>query len=368
MDSPCRSQAAVRYCTSQAASVEDNHWAVAGNRVALEHGSPYQRLRLAVLWFRCTCCDTGIALAVDVHECGKEARAGVTDATNEHHVRASDGSARLGAGSATGEPRTSAASRALDSTAYVAAGTGAGAGTGSKSTSSSSAAAVRADASVRHRAGACCGVPVVVQLNPTDARGHRCLVTVTDVRDPRATFNRPATAVEEAALGAALGFLRFAFRHELGGVAQTFVAGNNAHGVEDISTGTREACGDGHGDSRSCGAGGDQQPCGERKTGSGGGCASSGRVALVVGARVAEPSLVHGHVLLRGPPGWGAAESGLHLTGPVPGEEFHLKGPKVPYESAEQQDGVVRALRRALLAPDVLAAAAVFQVAVQRAV
>ena len=182
-----------------------------------------------------------------------------------------------------------------------------------------------------HDARTCAGVPVVVQLNPTDARGHRCLVTVSDSDDPRRTFNRPATAREEAALSAALGLLRFGFRHVFGLVVQTCVAGNNAHTLAH-RPGNNPSKAGGSGCGAGAGAGGD----------------ASEYDTLVVGSDPAEPSLIHGHVILRGPPGREPVAPGVRLESPAPGLEFRLKGPKLPYEAPKHQDAVVHALRKSL--------------------
>jgi hypothetical protein len=164
-------------------------------------------------------------------------------------------------------------------------------------------------------------VPVIVRLNPTDARGHRMLVIVTDAADPRRTFNRAPTAGETAALHAALGLMSQALQH-LGAVPQTFVAGNNAHSVR-----SRDG-GDGDGAS------------------GGGASAAAATSTLHVGSE-AEMGLIHGHVFARGPPGRDVVVPGAPLRGPPPGEEFCLSRGKVAYGAGEA-GAVVEVLRRTL--------------------
>jgi hypothetical protein len=148
--------------------------------------------------------------------------------------------------------------------------------------------------------------PVHISLNPTDCRGWRMLVTVTahDVDGGvTSTFNRPPTCREALALSNVMSFLvQCVLFGKIGVFGQTFVAGNNSHRL-DASTGD-----------------------------------------MVIGTEE-EMSLIHGHVVARGPPGF--THQGVALLGPPVGAEFALKGPKVSWK-AEELPVVVAFLRRAI--------------------
>lgn len=149
--------------------------------------------------------------------------------------------------------------------------------------------------------------PVLILLNPTDCRGWRMIVTVTahDAAGGIAsTFNRPPTPREAVALSSVLSLLAQCVLPTLGMLGQTFVAGNNCHHLDGTS--------------------GD----------------------MVIGTEE-EMSLIHGHVVARGPPGFSV--NCVDLLGPAVGEEFALRGPKVPW-NMEELPSVVAFIREAVTA------------------
>jgi hypothetical protein len=125
---------------------------------------------------------------------------------------------------------------------------------------------------------------MMVKLNPSDARGYRALVVLVtpSAVDMPGTLNRPYSLGEKQALYRALALVAHVYE-SLGLVAQTEVAGNNAHSWTDGK--------------------------------------------LVLGTP-SEPIMLHGHVLGRGDPGR-AYVPGLpdfHLGGPPPGRLFNMRG------------------------------------------
>lgn len=198
-------------------------------------------------------------------------------------------------------------------------------------------------------------VPMVVRLHPMDARGHRSLVTVTDEKEPRLAFNRPAEPHEYAALGAGLALMRHVYQR-MGAVGQTSVAGNNAHSLRspprkggDVKVGDdggHEVDGvDRGGASGAVSAA--PAPTGSRST-----SGSHGDSRLVAGSPH-EPSLLHGHVIGRGPPARDCMVRGVPLRGPPPGVEFPLREGKEAYAAGEAAR-VVAALRAELKLPEVV--------------
>lgn len=229
-------------CYARGLEYGDDHWGVCTNRVVLDTPDP---LRVAVLRWQAT----------------PAVRVATTSVT------------------ATGAKTTGLDAVPAPSDGAAAAGTTHSVDSGGKTDTESTTSDASAPASV----------PVIVRVNPTDVRGHRLLVTVTDDVDPRRTFNRPASPEEDAALFAALGLMRHCFQR-LGLFGQAVVAGNNAHDAV-----TREG---------------------------------SSATVMVVG-KPHEMNLIHGHVLARGPPLCEPLVSGVPLRSPTPGEEFSLRGPKV---------------------------------------
>eukprot|EP00613_Pedinella_sp_CCMP2098_P025059 CAMPEP_0171707352 /NCGR_PEP_ID=MMETSP0991-20121206/14321_1 /TAXON_ID=483369 /ORGANISM="non described non described, Strain CCMP2098" /LENGTH=898 /DNA_ID=CAMNT_0012297231 /DNA_START=1140 /DNA_END=3836 /DNA_ORIENTATION=+ len=157
---------------------------------------------------------------------------------------------------------------------------------------------------------------MIACMNPSDSRGHRVLVTLTDVVDPRRTFNRASTLAEEAALGAGLALMRQVFA-QCGLYAQSFIAGNNALSASPSTSSITDG----------------------------------GRLGvMLIGADPQEPHLIHGHVVARGPPGCCALAGDVPLRAPPPGIEFALKGPKEPYKHFAEAEAVAFRLRTELAA------------------
>ncbi len=111
-----------------------------------------------------------------------------------------------------------------------------------------------------------------VQLNPTDARGYRLLISLRD-RDMDSTFNRAYTDEEEAALNTAIALMKSVYA-DLGMTVDTAIAGNNSQKLN-----------------------------------------SKGEVVM---GNEHEPSLLHGHVIGRGDPTQCYVGS-VPLRGPIEG-------------------------------------------------
>lgn len=133
-----------------------------------------------------------------------------------------------------------------------------------------------------------------IYLNPTDSRGYRSIVALTDLKNPSTTFNRDYSLDEKIGLNLLISLVAHVYsRFEL--EAQTSVAGNNAHSL-DPETG----------------------------------------IFQVGSAK--EPSMLHGHIYGRGNP-YGEYIEDVKLGGPVPGEIFDMRGatPYVPGNEAKTQ-------------------------------
>ena len=149
-------------------------------------------------------------------------------------------------------------------------------------------------------------VPVLIKVNPTDQRGYRCIVTVTDPQNPRLAFNRVPSPSEQAALSAGLGFMCMLF-NSLGLVGQAVIAGNNSHTSLDK---------------------GQRMLAGTQK----------------------EMSMIHGHVIARGPLG-SEAIPGVPWQGPFPGMEFSLREGKIKHTD-ESAFAVVKFLHHKITTMD----------------
>lgn len=134
---------------------------------------------------------------------------------------------------------------------------------------------------------------VQVAVNPTDSRGYRTIVALTDLSCPRAVLNRPFTLSEQTAVLQMLGVVSHCFSLTTGLVAQIEVAGNNAHSID----------------------------------------AETGLVSIGVGD---EPSALHGHVICRGDPHHNYIGD-LSLGGPPAGELFNMREGKRPWGSNEEK-------------------------------
>ncbi len=126
-----------------------------------------------------------------------------------------------------------------------------------------------------------------IYLNPSDSRGYRSIVTLTDSIDPSTTFNRDYTLEESIGLNLLITLVTQVYS-KIDLVSQSSVAGNNSHSF-DPNTGIFQI-----GNSK-------------------------------------EPSMLHGHVYGRGNPN-GEYIEGVKLGGPAPGEIFDMRGatPNVP--------------------------------------
>jgi len=133
-------------------------------------------------------------------------------------------------------------------------------------------------------------IPVIVKVNPTDVRGYRSIATAVNCIDPCRTFNRSPTVEENAALCAVLGLMK-AIWDSQGLIGQISVAGNNSHSSPD-------------------------------------------GVRMLAGTQK-EMTMIHGHVIARGPLG-SEVVPGVPLLGPVPGAEFSLREGKVAHSKGSQ--------------------------------
>jgi hypothetical protein len=195
-------------------------------------------------------------------------------------------------------------------------------------------------------------IPLIVRLNPTDCRGYRLIVTVSSEATEHwgqgdcctavsSTFNRLPSVAESCALMSALGFLALTVGPSMGLLGQIFVAGNNAIEQEIEEENEEET------HSRTESSLHSATMIRPEK--------SSASSNWVVGTRH-EMSLIHGHVVFRGPPNCnrfaitstpGSSSSPSEdrtLEGPrfplpimgaasVAGAEFQLRGPKVPWST-----------------------------------
>ncbi|MCI5052103.1 MAG: hypothetical protein MRY21_03075 [Simkaniaceae bacterium] len=117
-------------------------------------------------------------------------------------------------------------------------------------------------------------------LNPTDKRGYRSIVTLTDSCHPGSVFNRDYTPEERIGLGLFIQLVADVYS-QIVPIAQTAVAGNNSHSF-NMETGITYI-GSSH-----------------------------------------EPSMLHGHVIGRGNPEC-AYIGEVKLDGPVPGQLFDMR-------------------------------------------
>ncbi len=120
-----------------------------------------------------------------------------------------------------------------------------------------------------------------IYLNPTDSRGYRSIVSLSDTTDLSMGYNRDYTTHERIGLNLLIALVTEIYA-KIGLEAQSAVAGNNSHSF-DPETGI-----------------------------------------TYIGSPK-EPSMLHGHVMGRGNPS-GEYVDGVPLGGPQPGELFDMRG------------------------------------------
>lgn len=125
------------------------------------------------------------------------------------------------------------------------------------------------------------GSEYTIYLNPTDSRGYRSNVWLTDITDLSKGYNRDYTTEERMGLNLLIALMTQVYA-KIGLEAQSAVAGNNSHSF-DPETG----------------------------------------ITYIGSAK--EPSMLHGHIMGRGNPG-GEYVEGVPLGGPNPGELFDMRG------------------------------------------
>jgi hypothetical protein len=135
-----------------------------------------------------------------------------------------------------------------------------------------------------------------VYVNPTDKRGYRCIARFIKNGNMASTVNREYTSRERIGLGLVVQLVADVYSRIVP-IAQTAVAGNNAHKFD-------------------------------KETG------------ITFLGHPGEPNFLHGHIFGRGNPD-GEYVDGVKLGGPTPGEIFDMraKTPGVPGNDAKAKWG-----------------------------
>ena len=123
-------------------------------------------------------------------------------------------------------------------------------------------------------------VRIGVKMNPSDSRGYRAIVVLVH-NNMASTLNRPYTSDEVVALNLVLAIVSQAYA-TLGCLIQVEIAGNNSQSYDPITQ-------------------------------------------TVIAGKSNEPSMLHGHLIVRGKIGHQYVE-GVPLLGPVLGELFNMRG------------------------------------------
>lgn len=120
-----------------------------------------------------------------------------------------------------------------------------------------------------------------IYLNPTDSRGYRSIICLTDPIDLSKGYNRDYSPEERIGLNLLIALVTQVYA-KIGLEAQSAVAGNNSHSFDP-------------------------------------------EMGITYIGSSKEPSMLHGHIFGRGNP-QGEYIEGVKLGGPIPGELFDMRG------------------------------------------
>ena len=132
-------------------------------------------------------------------------------------------------------------------------------------------------------------VKYVGYFNPSDSRGARIIVALTD-NSMESVINRPFTYIEKMGLQLAAGFVSDMY-DKLFGISQIYVAGNNSHEFNK----------------------------------------ATGKTTL---GKANEPNMLHAHIIARGNPNLPIGDS--ELSGPEAGFTFDMRG-QTPTEKGNER-------------------------------